>query len=41
MAESESKFYDSEIPDLHLTFIKDEKGNVTGLNLNVARKTFE
>jgi hypothetical protein len=34
IAESESRFYDSEIPDLHLTFIKDEKGNVTGLNLN-------
>jgi len=34
MAESESRFYDSEIPDLHLTLIKDEKGNVTGLNLN-------
>jgi enterochelin esterase family protein len=34
MAESESRFYDSEIPDLHLAFIKDEKGNVTGLTLN-------
>jgi len=34
MAESESRFYDSEIPDLHLAFIKDEKGNVIGLNLN-------
>ena len=34
IAESESRFYDSEIPDLHLAFIKDEKGNVTGLNLN-------
>jgi enterochelin esterase-like enzyme len=34
IAESESRFYDSEIPDLHLTFIKDEKGNVIGLNLN-------
>jgi hypothetical protein len=34
IAESESRFYDSEIPDLHLTFIKDEKGNVTGLTLN-------
>src|SRR2546425_10361148 len=33
MAESESRFYDSEIPDLHLTFIKDERGNVTGLTL--------
>jgi len=34
MAESESRFSDSENPDLHLTFIKDEKGNVTGLTLN-------
>jgi hypothetical protein len=34
MAESESRFHDSEIPDLHLVFIKDEKGNVTGLTLN-------
>ena len=34
MAESEARFSDSENPDLHLTFIKDEKGNVTGLTLN-------
>ena len=34
IAESESTFYDSEIPDLHLAFSKDEKGNVTGLTLN-------
>jgi len=34
IAESESRFYDSEIPDLHLTFIKDERGNVTALTLN-------
>lgn len=34
MAESESRFYDSEIPDLHIGFIKDGKGNVTGLTLN-------
>jgi enterochelin esterase-like enzyme len=34
IAESESRFSDSEIPDLHLVFIKDEKGNVTGLTLN-------
>ena len=34
IAESESRFYDSEIPDLHLAFIKDERGNVTGLTLN-------
>ena len=33
IAESESTFYDSEIPDLHLTFIKDEKGNISGLTL--------
>jgi enterochelin esterase-like enzyme len=34
IAESESRFYDSENPDLHLAFIKDEKGNVIGLTLN-------
>ena len=34
IAESESRFSDSEIPDLHLVFIKDEKGNATGLTLN-------
>jgi enterochelin esterase family protein len=34
IAESESRFYDSEIPDLHIGFIKDGKGNVTGLTLN-------
>ena len=34
IAESESRFYDSEIPDLHLAFIKDERGHVTGLTLN-------
>jgi hypothetical protein len=34
MAESESRFYDSEIPDLHLAFLKDERGNVNGLTLN-------
>ena len=34
IAESESRFSDSEIPDLHLVFSKDEKGNVTGLTLN-------
>ncbi|HET6890977.1 MAG TPA: alpha/beta hydrolase-fold protein [Pyrinomonadaceae bacterium] len=34
MAESESRFYDSENPDLHLVFMKDERGNVTGLTLN-------
>jgi enterochelin esterase family protein len=34
IAESESTFYDSEIPDLHVVFTKDGKGNVTGLSLN-------
>jgi hypothetical protein len=34
MAESESRFRDSEIPDLNLAFVKDEKGNVIGLNLD-------
>ncbi|HEY5883367.1 MAG TPA: alpha/beta hydrolase-fold protein [Pyrinomonadaceae bacterium] len=34
IAESESRFYDSEIPDLHISFIKDEKGNVTGLTIS-------
>jgi enterochelin esterase-like enzyme len=37
MAESESRFYDSETPDLHLAFIKDERGNVTGLTLNTGQ----
>jgi enterochelin esterase family protein len=37
MAESESRFYDSEIPDLHLAFIKDERGSVTGLTLNTGQ----
>ena len=31
---SKSRFYDSEIPDLRLDFIKDNKGTVTGLTLN-------
>jgi len=35
-----SRFYDSEIPDLHLAFIKDEKGNVTGLTLNTGPKIY-
>ena len=34
IAESDSRFYDSELPDLHLAFIRDESGNVTGLTLN-------
>lgn len=37
MAESESRFYDSEIPDLHVAFIKDERGNVTGITLNTGQ----
>ena len=37
IAESESRFYDSEIPDLRLEFIKDDKGNVTGLTLNTGQ----
>jgi len=37
MAETESRFYDSEIPDLRLAFIKDERGNVTGLTLNTGQ----
>ena len=37
IAESASRFYDSELPDLHLTFIKDERGNVTGLTLNIGQ----
>ena len=34
---SESRFYDSEIPDLRLDFIKDEKGNITGVSLNTGQ----
>ena len=34
---SESRFYDSDIPDLRLDFIKDDKGNVTGLTLNTGQ----
>jgi enterochelin esterase-like enzyme len=37
IAESESRFYDSEIPDLRLDFIKDHNGNVTGLALNTGQ----
>jgi enterochelin esterase family protein len=36
MPESESRFYDSE-SDLHVTFIKDERGNVTGVTLNIGQ----
>ena len=35
--ESESRFYDSELPDLRLDFIKDDKGNVTGVTLNTGQ----
>jgi hypothetical protein len=35
--ESESTFYDSELTDLRLNFIKDDKGNVTGLTLNTGQ----
>src|SRR6185369_8904331 len=35
--ESESRFYDSEIPDLRLDFIKDSEGNVTGLTINTGQ----
>jgi hypothetical protein len=38
MAESESGFYDSEIPDLHLSFIKDKNGNITGLTLSTEQR---
>ncbi|HKP46807.1 MAG TPA: alpha/beta hydrolase-fold protein [Pyrinomonadaceae bacterium] len=34
IAEADSRFYDSENPDLHVAFIKDETGNVTGLTLD-------
>ena len=37
IAESNSEFRDSEIPDLHLAFVRDEKGNVTGLTLNIGQ----
>ncbi len=37
IAESNSGFRDSEIPDLHLAFIKAGKGNVTGLTLNTGQ----
>ncbi|HBB86771.1 MAG TPA: hypothetical protein DC047_04065 [Blastocatellia bacterium] len=34
IAESQSRFYDHYIPDLHVAFVKDEKGHVIGLTLN-------
>jgi enterochelin esterase-like enzyme len=36
MPVSESRFYDSEIPDLRLDFIRDDKGTITGLTLNTS-----
>ena len=36
IAESNSAFRDSEIPDLHLAFVRDEKGNVS-LTLNTGQ----
>ena len=36
IAESNSEFRDSEIPDLHLAFVRDEKGNVS-LTLNAGQ----
>jgi enterochelin esterase family protein len=35
-AESEARFYDSE-SDLHVAFIKDERGNVTDITLNTGQ----
>src|SRR5204863_364315 len=37
IAESNSGFRDSEIPDLHLAFVRDERGRVTGLTLNTGQ----
>ena len=37
IAESKSEFRDSEISDLHLAFVKDESGSVTGLTLNIGQ----
>jgi enterochelin esterase family protein len=37
IAESDARFYDNEIPDLHLAFINDEKGNITSLTLNTGQ----
>ena len=37
LPESESRFYDSEIPDLHLAFTKDKTDNVTGVTLNTGQ----
>jgi len=39
IAESNSGFRDSEIPDLHLAFAKDSEGNVTGLTLNTEQRS--
>src|SRR6185503_16569825 len=37
IAESQSRFYDDDITDLHVTFIKDKSGHVTGLTLNTGQ----
>ena len=37
IAETESRFHDSEVPDLQVTFIKDDKGAITGLTLNTGQ----
>jgi enterochelin esterase family protein len=37
ISKGESTFYDSELPDLRLDFIKDDKGTVTGLKLNTGQ----
>lgn len=37
IAESNSRFRDSEIQDLHVAFVRDEKGTVTALTLNTSQ----
>jgi enterochelin esterase-like enzyme len=37
IAESQSRFYDDDITDLHVAFIKDKSGHVTGLTLNTGQ----
>ena len=37
IAESNSSFRDSEIPDLRLAFDRDQKGKITGLTLNIGQ----
>src|SRR5215510_1387829 len=38
IAETNSGFRDSEIPDLHLAFVRNEKGNVASLTLNIGQE---